>query len=396
MTTLAIGSGATVNVADGGTVKVASNGGFWIATFTQVAGASGTETFGPGPARKTFGPFSEGGSVTISNTSANQLDYDSGPQGIDPALQAAVSGAGIGGSANYTRVDLIAASIAGTLTPGAWYRTTEGVRAYASSSSLLSSPNWLNSGVRSAIGGNLTLANLAYVNLPVMGANSKLTVRTAGSFTNSAAGGRKLYMLLGGLLTDAVGTSGVDTLLDRTLATTTYDWDIRTVVSALGSAAVQRTRVVGNSAEGVGGSLSRMLANTQYAAGNALLRVAGITVLSGSSVAISPLVIQADGYAYGTVVAGTFTDLALLRYGKITGATGATACNVNPATIDLLTAGWPSPVLAPIGTATSGLTLFRYPVAATSGTATGSPVLELYHDMALESFHVAIEQGATA
>ena len=94
MTTLAIGSGATVNVADGGTVKVASNGGFWIATFTQVAGASGTETFGPGPARKTFGPFSEGGSVTISNTSANQLDYDSGPQGIDPALQAAVSEAG--------------------------------------------------------------------------------------------------------------------------------------------------------------------------------------------------------------------------------------------------------------------------------------------------------------
>ena len=94
MTTLAIGSSATVSVADNGTVKVASNGGFWTATFTQVAGASGTETFGPGPARKTFGPFSEGGSVTISNTSANQLDYDSGPQGIDPALQALVSAAG--------------------------------------------------------------------------------------------------------------------------------------------------------------------------------------------------------------------------------------------------------------------------------------------------------------
>ena len=270
------------------------------------------------------------------------------------------------------------------------------VRAYASSSSLLSSPNWFNSGVRSAIGGNISLANLTYTNLPVMGANSKLTIRTAGSFTNSAAAGRKLYILMGGVLTDAVGTSGVDTLLDRTLATGTFDWDIKTDVSALGSASVQRARVVGNSSESVGTSLSRMLANTQYAAGNALLRVAGITVLSGSPVAISPLVIQADGYAYGTVAAGTFTDLALLRYGKISGATGATACNVNIAAIDLLTASWPSPVLAPIGTATSGITLFRYPVAATSGTATGSPVLELYLDMALESFHVAIEQGAPA
>lgn len=117
MTTLAIGSGATVNVADGGTVKVASNGGFWIATFTQVAGASGTETFGPGPARKTFGPFSEGGSVTISNASANQLDYDRGPQGIDPALQALVS---VDGNLAYAAV----ASTTGT--PGEVRKLSDG------------------------------------------------------------------------------------------------------------------------------------------------------------------------------------------------------------------------------------------------------------------------------
>ena len=73
MTTLAIGSSATVTVGDNGTVNVASNGGFWTATFTQVAGTGATETFGPGPARKTFGPFSEGGSVTISNASAGHL-----------------------------------------------------------------------------------------------------------------------------------------------------------------------------------------------------------------------------------------------------------------------------------------------------------------------------------
>lgn len=297
-----------------------------------------------------------------------------------------------------TRANLIAASIAGKLIPGAWYQTTEGVRAYAHNSTLLSSPNWLRSGVRSAIGGNTLPANLAYTYLPVLGANSAVTIRHRGSFTNSTRN-KKLYMLMGGLLTDSVGTSGVESLFDRTFNTgTTFDWDVKTEVSALGSATVQSIRSVGNSSESVGTTVSRMLASTQYAAGNCLLRAAGFTTLSGTPVAITGLAIQADGYAYGTVAAGTFTDLALLRYGKIVSATGADAAfyNLTSAAIDLLTTGYPTPVLAAIGTATTGVTLFRYPVTGGSAAATGSPTLELYDDMALESFQISIEQGATA
>lgn len=310
---------------------------------------------------------------------------------------AQVAAAGIGGSATFTRADLIAASIAGALIPGAWYRTIEGVRAFAHSASLLSSTNWMRSGVRAAIGGNTALANLAYTRLPVMGENSQLTIRHRGSFTNSTRS-KKLYILLGGVLTDAVGTSGVDALFDRTFSSaTTYDWDAKTELTALGSATVQSIRAVGTTAEGVGSSLSRMLANSQYAAGNCLLRAAGFTVLSGSAVAITGLQIS-NGYAYGSVAAGTFTDLALLRYGKIVSATGSDAAfyNLNPATIELLTAGLPTPVVAPIGTAASGITEFRYPVTGGSAAATGSPTLELYDDMALESFQVAIEQGVPA
>ncbi len=312
-------------------------------------------------------------------------------------VQGLVEASGAGGGATYTRADLIAASIAGTLTPGAWYRTTEGVRAFAHSSSLLSSQNWVRSGVRSAIGGNTSLANLAYTRLPVMGENSRLTIRHRGSFTNSTRS-KKLYLLLGGTLTDTVGTSGVDALFDRTFSSaTTYDWDAKTEIAALGGATVQSARAVGTTAEGIGSSVSRMLANAQYGAGNCLLRAAGFTVLSGSAVAITGLQIS-GGYAYGAVAAGTFTDLALLRYGKITGATGTDAAfyNLNPALIDLLTAGLPTPVLAPIGTAASGITAFRYPVTGGSAAASGSPVLELYDDMALESFQVSIEQGSTA
>lgn len=76
MTTLAIGSSITVAVRDGGTVAIATNGGFGTVTATPVGGAAVSASFGPEPARRVFGPFSEGASVSVTNNSCNAFDYD--------------------------------------------------------------------------------------------------------------------------------------------------------------------------------------------------------------------------------------------------------------------------------------------------------------------------------
>jgi hypothetical protein len=76
MTTLAIGSSITVAVRDGGTVAIATNGGFGTVSATPVGGAAVSASFGPEPARRVFGPFSEGASVTVTNNSCNAFDYD--------------------------------------------------------------------------------------------------------------------------------------------------------------------------------------------------------------------------------------------------------------------------------------------------------------------------------
>jgi hypothetical protein len=76
MTALAIGSSATVNLPDAGTLSVSTNGGFCSVVATPSGGAAQTFSFGPGPMRRTFGGFTEGGTVAISNSSAVLLEYD--------------------------------------------------------------------------------------------------------------------------------------------------------------------------------------------------------------------------------------------------------------------------------------------------------------------------------
>jgi hypothetical protein len=97
MTTLAAFSNVTLTLGDGGYVVVSTNGGMASITAAPISGAAQTSTLGPLPARRTFGPYSEGATVTINNQ-AGALDYDSfaGNTGVDvAALQALVSGAGI-------------------------------------------------------------------------------------------------------------------------------------------------------------------------------------------------------------------------------------------------------------------------------------------------------------
>jgi lysophospholipase L1-like esterase len=76
MTALAVGSSATVALRDAGQVTVSTNGGFASVTVTPTAGVAQTVSIGPGPTRRTFGPYTEGATVVISNQTVGALDYD--------------------------------------------------------------------------------------------------------------------------------------------------------------------------------------------------------------------------------------------------------------------------------------------------------------------------------
>jgi hypothetical protein len=76
MTALAVGSSATVSLRDAGQVTVSTNGGFASVTVTPTAGSAQTVSIGPGPARHTFGPYKEGATVVMVNSSVGEMDYD--------------------------------------------------------------------------------------------------------------------------------------------------------------------------------------------------------------------------------------------------------------------------------------------------------------------------------
>lgn len=90
MPTLTAGNSTTFTAYDGGTVSVASNAGFASVSITQVAGPAISESWGPGPFRKVFGPFKEGATVTVRSQSA-EVNYDGAP--IPADTSSLVSGA---------------------------------------------------------------------------------------------------------------------------------------------------------------------------------------------------------------------------------------------------------------------------------------------------------------
>lgn len=77
MTTLAQGSSATVILRDGGSISVATNGGFGTVAATPNGGTAGTTYLGPAPVRQVFGPYPEGATVVVTNTSCVSFDFDS-------------------------------------------------------------------------------------------------------------------------------------------------------------------------------------------------------------------------------------------------------------------------------------------------------------------------------
>jgi len=97
MTSLAIGASVTLALSNNGFLEVATNGGFGSVTITPIGGAAVSASFGPSPFRKKYaGPYPEGASVLLSNSSAASMDYETDSTNLPASVQALVSGDGIG------------------------------------------------------------------------------------------------------------------------------------------------------------------------------------------------------------------------------------------------------------------------------------------------------------
>lgn len=155
MTTLAIGSSVTLTTTDGAYVTVVTNGGAATVAVTTTAGSSYTDSIGPGPFRKRYGPFAEGGSVTISNLSA-YLDYESTMSG--------------GGTSPMSASALASAALAGTLSAGTiYFDSTTGIFYLAASSTSYSALS------TTAHLGAITMATLLAVVSPTTGMTADIT-----------------------------------------------------------------------------------------------------------------------------------------------------------------------------------------------------------------------------
>ena len=299
-----------------------------------------------------------------------------------------------------TRAELITLAEADGLLPGAVYRTVEGVIATAKTARFLESANWFDSSQRWATGGSLTYKNLPYVMLPPIDVNGGFNAITAGQMTGSTRT-KRIYLTLGGTTSDAPNSSGTNvTPFERNFnsATLQYAWETLTRVRCAGSSSRLVVRNVGASAPGIDSSGSgisgtgKRILNMDLNTSK-LLRTAALVSKVGTPAAISGLQISA-GYAYGTVAAATFGEtVSLVRTAQISGATEG-AFNVDPVDVQLLSTGYPTPVVAADGTDPATITAFRYAVSSGSGSATGSPVLTLYDDLVLDQFTVQVVQGA--
>ena len=312
-----------------------------------------------------------------------------------------VAAAGVGGSAPYTREQLRLLAEASGLTPGATYRTVEGVIAYAKTARYLESANWFQSVTRWNAGNATAWKNAVSLMMPPINAAGGGGVDLVhGGICTATTRTKRVQITLGGTLTDAPGTAGVNEYAFNRLLNTTsqMDWETTTRLRCMNGGIV-RARSEGNSGEGVGSSQSRYFALDLSS--SRLLRVALTTSQSTPAVAVTGL--QASGgYAYGQVAAGTFTDASVVRTAQMAGATGGDASiyNLNPIDVELLSAGLPNPALAAVNTTAANIALitnFRYPLSAVpSGAAAGSPTIQLFDELALEHLRVAIYQGAGA
>lgn len=290
-----------------------------------------------------------------------------------PALQAMAAGAGIGGT-TITRSALIALADAGGMTPGAVYMTTDGTICDAITPTFLQPRGpWFTYGPRVVVGSATAETSLlAGIYTPPIGPSGVLRFRFSVEFDDGTQS-RRMYLR-------QVGYSSSFPLFDRQLVTSPqWDCDIEVKVVNQGSSAVQLLRNPGNSSQGMGTTIARQFA--MDLATSKEFAFSGLTSKTGTNVAISSLS-KAGGVATGTVASGTFTGLHLARVAQISGAGDATF-NGDPVQIAI------------VGSDPPTATQFTYTLSG-SGSAGGSPQLQLYRYFAICGIQIFIDQGLTA
>lgn len=75
MSTVAIGSPASITLGDSGSVSIASNGGLFTVAVAPSVGAAQTFNYGPLSTHCTIGGYAIGATVVITNVSCNTLTY---------------------------------------------------------------------------------------------------------------------------------------------------------------------------------------------------------------------------------------------------------------------------------------------------------------------------------
>lgn len=287
-----------------------------------------------------------------------------------PALQALVSGAGIGGS-TITRAALVALAEADGLTPGALYLTTDGLLCQALTARFLQPLGpWFVDGRRWSVGAATTPVDLTHTYLPPLAPNAQVEVYSQWVF-DPVAVTKRARLYLDGVL--GTGTGGAQSIYERNVnGASDRGLNLYTRAQNQNDAAVQQCLTQGDgSAFGV--VTNAFISTTVSTNTSKLLRAMGETSKTGSNVTITALT------RTGSTATATTGSAHNLTTGDFIGVTGAsqTEYNVDPVQITV-----------------TSTTQFTYPVSGTPTTpATGSPVYQKFCRNELVSFRVVIHQG---
>lgn len=273
-----------------------------------------------------------------------------------------------------SKTSLLALADAGALTPKAMYLADDGALSAAINGRFLQSITpWFSWGPRTVVGSATSETSLlAGIYTPPVAPSGKIRIVHRGDMDDGTTT-RRMYIR-------QVGYSASFPIFDRQFQTAGQkDWEIETVIQNMGSSAVQSIRSAGNSSQGMGTTDARQFAidlNTSKE-----FAFSGLTAKTGSNVTITSLS-KAGGVATGTVAPGTFGGLQLSRVAQVSGA-GDTTFNGDPLAIAL------------VGTDVAGATQFTYTLTGT-GSAGGTPVLQLYRYFAIAGVEFWINQGLGA
>lgn len=367
-TTVAAGSSATFEVGPYDTITLTdSNAVGTLALTSQTPKIVSDQTLAV--QNGTFGPWGAPMSVVMTVTQGS-ADYTVNSRSLTGS-QARDLAAGYGfGGTTITRAALITLAEANSLTPGAFYLTTDGLQCQALTSRFLQPLGpWFVDGRRWSVGSATSATDLTYTYLPPLAPNAQVDIWHQWSMDATNVTKRaRIYLdgTLGG------GVSGAQAVYTRnfTDATTVMFPSFHRVTNR-NDAAAQICQGIGDSAV-FGLSTSAPVTLTVSTNTSKLLRAMGETSKSGSNVTITTLT-RSGSTAIASVTAHGLTT------GDYIGVTGAaqTEYNVDPVAVTVQDAN-----------------TFTYPVTGTPTTpATGTPVYQKYVSLALVSFRVEVRQG---